>query len=631
LTSSATQEGLHARSFPVRDHSGSIRFALACFSGLAALWTVEAIHGRAGFRPFLVALIIGLAVSLVSLALTLQLARSAADRLERLAIAASASLLLLGFLPEYVVAGHVWPARSFILVTLAACLFVALYFQASIPARHESSGTLSFAQRCWAIAFLTGYFTWSVFVSLRKLEMLGYAGQDLAYFSQIFYTTVHGRLFNSNFYQDLLYTSTVQSDFAGHNSPIQFLFVFVYRFFPSPKTLLVVRDAAITLCAIPAYRLARNWFSPVVACGFAAIFLLTPAIFFQNVFEFYPFSLAAFFLLFAFDLYARKAFPAFALFLILSLMVREDIVFAAFAFAGLALLQRRTPKWILLPGLFSIAWAILSWRFVLPHFLHGAPFRSNVCFCHLGATAREMVTNIVHHPTSLILTRDNLVYLKQLSTPFLFALPWLSAVTWGALPYLAINLLGGAGECPTTSIFSQHSVVPTTFLFVGFVCAAAWLRNKMEERVESRIRVPFVILAFALSFTIADLAFAVYPEQYAELQYKPYIAEANYIAGLIPPSAPVACPRYMAPLLPNRNSLYMTDDLLDYHHPDPEFVIVDRDFARMRRSPKWRAMYDRVTTLLSQDSDTAVIYRSSNYIVYQRGARSNSLAPQSPK
>ena len=87
----------------------------------------------------------------------------------------------------------------------------------------------------------------------------------------------------------------------------------------------------------------------------------------------------------------------------------------------------------------------------------------------------------------------------------------------------------------------------------------------------------FVIVAFTLSLTLADLAFVVYPEQYAELTSKPYASEARSIAKLIPPDAAVAVPRYMSPLFANRMSLYMTDDLFDYHHPEPTYII-DRDF-----------------------------------------------------
>jgi uncharacterized membrane protein len=610
------------------------QIGLSVFVGLGATWAIEAAFGKPGIRPLAIAVVISVVLSLLCFTLTRIRAQNSERLLAVLACSSSAMLLPASFLPEYALAGHVWPIRTATLIVLTSVLFVTIFWccirdpeneRGVLIQAHPSAGQLTAF-----IVFLAVYFALSVFASVRKYEMLGYAGQDLAYFSQIFYTTVHGRFFNSNFYQDLLYSRTVQSDFAGHNSLIQYLFVFFYRLFPSPVTLLVVRDAMTTLCAWPAYRLARNWFSPGISIALATVFLLTPAILFQNFFEFYPFSLAAFFLLFTFDCYARNKFGLFSVALVATLLVREDLVFAAFALGTLALWQRRRLQWSLLPAGLAIVWAVFSWRVLLPHFLHGAPFRSNVCFCHLGTTPSEMLTNVTHHPTRYIFTHNNLVYLKQLTAPYGFILSWLNPIALGALPYLAINLLGGAGECPTTSIFSQHAVVPTTFLFAGFVWSIAWLRRKAQSHGIPSQRALFVIVAFAMSLTLADLAFAVYPEQYAELTSKPYVREARSVAQLIPPDAAVAAPRYMSPLLANRMSLYMTDDLFDYHHPEPTYIIVDRDFARMGRSPKWRQMYDRVNAFLEHDSSANVIYSSPNYIVYQRMPGGPPLDRQEP-
>jgi uncharacterized membrane protein len=620
--------GAAVEDIPVSEQpavTGSIilhQISLSVFVGLGVLWAIEATLGKPGFRPLAIAVGISIVLSLLCFVLTRIRARQSEHLLKLLAYSSSAMLLPASFLPEYALAGHVWPIRTAILIVLTSVLFVTILWCCTRDPENQRGSLLqgppSAGQFLAFMIFLAGYFALSVFASVRKYEMLGYAGQDLAYFSQIFYTTVHGRFFNSNFYQDLLYSRTVQSDFAGHNSLIQYLFVFFYRFFPSPVTLLVVRDAMITLCAWPAYRLGRNWFSPGVSIALATVFLLTPAILFQNFFEFYPFSLAAFFLLLTFDCYARNKFGLFCVALVATLLVREDLVFAAFALGTLALWQRRRLKWSLLPAGLAIVWAVLSWRFLLPHFLHGAPFRSNVCFCHLGTTPAEMLTNVTRHPTRYVFTHDSLIYLKQLTAPYGFILSWLNPIALGSLPYLAINLLGGAGECPTTSIFSQHAVVPTTFLFAGFIWSLAWLQRKAQSHGIPFKRALLVIVAFTMSLTLADLAFVVYPEQYAELTSKSYVPEARSIAQLIPPDAAVAAPRYMSPLLANRMSLYMTDDLFDYHHPEPTYVIIDRDFGRMRRSSKWRGMYDRVNTFFQHDSSASVIYSSANYIVYRR-------------
>jgi uncharacterized membrane protein len=542
------------------------------------------------------------------------------------AAAISPAVVFAVYLPEYLLGGRVAMSRSLVLVALVVSLSALLWRVAD--QKPLGSETTLRQDRVALTLFGIGlgvYFIVITALSLRKLATLGYAGQDLAYFSQIFYTTLHGKLLYSNFYQDLLYTRTVYSDFAGHNSPIQFLFVAFYRIWPSPAMNLVIRDLFMTLSAIPAYLLARIYLRPGFAVSAALMFLCVPAIFFQNLFEFYPFSLAAFFLLFAFWNFARGNLQWFMISLFALLLVREDLVFAAFFFGVLALWRRRKRAWVLIPVALSVFWAYLSWRVVLPHFLMGAPYRSNVCFAHLGNDAPSMLATVLHHPGATILTRDNIIYLKQLMTPFGGILPWMSPAALGAVPYLAINLLGGAGECPTTSVFSQHSVVPTVFLYVGFL----WTLRKICEygdliSISSR-KIASAGLAIAFALTLADLAFASYPEQFHELAQNPVRSEVDQLAGLVPAQAAVAVPRYMAPLFADRMTLYMTDDLLDYHHPNPEYVIVDRDFVRMRRSLKWRVMYDRVKAELARRPDMTLIYESANYLVYQRSDITLSL------
>jgi uncharacterized membrane protein len=600
---------------------------------IAVLWTIRAFHSPASgmsVAALAAAGALGFAILVIAGYAVLRWFTNGDRRTASsgVSFSSSACSLFLFFLPEYLLGNQVLLIRSLILLFLGVALFGACLWEAMRgmePAVDAFTNKLSRGARLGLVSFLVAYFFGCSWLSLRKLETLGYAGQDLAYFSQIFYTTVHGRLFNSNFYQDLLYTRTVQSDFAGHNSPIQFVFAAFYWLRPNPSTLLIARNAIITLCAWPAYLLARRKFYAKLSAALAVMFVLIPAILFQNVFEFYPFSTAAFFLLFSFYFFERGELGFFLASLIVTLFVREDLVFAVFFFGLLALWQRRGWKWAMSPIVLAIFWAILSWKFVLPHFLQGAPFRSNVCFAQLGSSSAEMIQNVVHHPGTFLFTHNSFIYLKQLMVPYGGILSWASPVAAGSLPYLGINLLGGTGECPTTSLFSQHSVVPTVFLFVGFLWALESLRGLAPRFGVSSRRAAFIVAAFAFTLTLADLAFVTYPEQLEELRKQPFQDEARAVALLIPADAAVAAPRYLCPLLANRMSLYMTDDLLDYHHPDPEYVIIDRDWTRMRRTERWHPIYNRLVVALQAEPGMGVIYSSSNYVVFRRANRFSNL------
>jgi hypothetical protein len=80
--------------------------------------------------------------------------------------------------------------------------------------------------------------------------------------------------------------------------------------------------------------------------------------------------------------------------------------------------------------------------------------------------------------------------------------------------------------------------------------------------------------------------------------------------------AAVAVPRYMLPLTANRNRIYQTLRLLDYYHPDAEYIVVDRDQDRMGVTPTWKDHYDSLLARLKDPTQFSVIYSTENFEIY---------------
>jgi uncharacterized membrane protein len=528
-----------------------------------------------------------------------------------------ASVVFLIFIPEYVARVPPTALRSSLLLASVAILWLTLCICNIQRARGKRlQAKTAHAFGLTAIAVL---FTAVTALAIRKYWAFSYVGQDLAYFGQLMHTTLHGHLFWGNLLQDLLYSRPVTTDFAGHNSPIMFLLLPFYAVAPSPVTLIVVRNVVLFSCAIPIFFIARSRMSTTTAYLWVFAFLLTPAILYQSVFDFYPLTLVALPLLFAIYFFLEDRFIAFTIAIILTLLVREDLVFVVFGLGLLAIVRRRLIKWALLPIVAATLWAILSFLVVLPKGLHGASFVTDTCFAHLGKSPSSMLHNILHDPRGTVLIHANIVYLKTLLSPTAIIESVVNPISSLSLPYLGINLLAGGGRCITTVIYAQYSVIPATLLFVSALLTV--ISRQRSSRVATAARLgtrsdnAAPLLLIALSF--CSLVFVTGAQQVDDLREHPWNPEARKVLALIPADASVAAPRYMLPHLANRDCLYQTHRLLEYHTAHYEYLIVDRDWEHINAAEQYAAEYKAVISDASTNPALQTIYSSPQFLVYK--------------
>lgn len=601
-------------------YSARYRFLCAGAGAIASLWLWAAFFRGRAARPLQ---LFGLAATFSALLLLRKWGEQFLRRndlpAEEGAKAVSfgfSGLYLFGvFLPEYLFGDTVPPLmRSVLLGTVCLALCASIFRQALRPRGKPSAIPRSGAL---LVFFCIVYFALTTTFALAKLRAFGYVGQDIAYFTQCLYTALHGKLFYSNLYHDLLYSRPVYSDFAGHNQIALFLFLPFYALHRAASTLLVLRNVLIVLCAWPAYLISRRFLSPQLAALIAIAFLLTPAVIYQNVYDFAPLSIGALPLLFTFYFFLEGRFSAFLVAAIATQFVREDMVFALFGIGLLAVWQRRSPKWSAFPVAISVAWALFSWKIVFPHFLDGSSSAVNGCFSYLGATPGQILASALHHPGTLA-SRQNLVYAKQLLDPFGGVLFLLSPAWLASLPYLIINILAQGGGCNTAMIYRHYAIVPTVLLFVSFLMSLEWVSKRLASHGKDPILMQRTLVGFALSFAFCSLVFVSGQEQVRGVRAQAWHVEARHIAGIVPNDASVAAPRYLLPALANRNELYQSLRLLEYHHPRAEYIIIDKNWSRMTATDQWRPNYTTLETFLSKSRNYTVVYSSDGYLVYRR-------------
>ena len=528
-----------------------------------------------------------------------------------------ASVVFVIFIPEYVARVPPSDLRSGLLLAFVALLWLILCICNIQRARGEL--LRSKAAHAFGLTAIAVLFTAVTAMAIRKYWAFSYVGQDLAYFAQLMHTTLHGHLFWGNLLQDLLYSHPVTTDFAGHNSPIMFLLLPFYAVAPSPVTLIVVRNIALFSCAIPIFLIAHRRMSTVTAYFWVFAFLLTPAILYQSVFDFYPLTLVALPLIFAIYFFLEDRFMAFTIAIIFTLLVREDLVFVVFGLGLLAIVRRRPIKWALLPIVAATLWAILSFLVVLPKGLQGANFVTDTCFAHLGKSPSSMLHNILHHPRSTILIHANIVYLKTLLSPTAIIESVVNPISSLSLPYLAINLLAGGGRCITTVIYAQYSVIPATLLFASTLIAvtsrqrSSWVATAARLGTRSDSAAPLLLIALC----VCSLVFVTGAQQVDDLREHPWNPETRKVLAIIPADASVAAPRYMLPHLANRDCLYQTHRLLEYHTAHYEYLIVDRNWEHINAAEQYAAEYKDVISDASTNPALQAIYSSPQFLVYK--------------
>jgi len=168
-----------------------------------------------------------------------------------------------------------------------------------------------------ALAFYVWHFTNT---TIRMHHGLGTSAYDFALYDQ-------GVWLLSRFEAPFV-TLMGRNLFGDHTSFIMLLFVPFYWVFPGPGTLLFFQSVGLAAGAIPVFLYARRRMNnEVVALLLGCGFLLHPALGWTNVEQFHPDSLLPAFIGFAIYFALTERWRPYAVFVILALLVKEDVAF----------------------------------------------------------------------------------------------------------------------------------------------------------------------------------------------------------------------------------------------------------------------------------------------------------------
>jgi len=317
------------------------------------------------------------------------------------------------------------------------------------------------------IGGIAAYFLFFSIITVLRHLSLNSTAFDLAIFDQTIwgYSTGH-IIFNTVRGLNLL---------GDHMHPLLFLFAPLYKLIPMPEGLLVLQSLGLALGALPIYLIARKRLGNTVGAMISLTYLIYPTLQYLNMFDFHPETFATPLLLFAIYFADAKKYFRMIVMLVLAGMAKEQMPLALASIGAYVFLAQKKRKLGTLMALGGLAWFILNFKVLLPHFYGSTTYAHIIGYEYLGSTPLEMIKNAILHPQIIIshlLTIDRLVYISLLLLPLGFGIAAILGLPYLLLaaPFFAINLL--KTQNMTTTALYQYNAELIPFIFLAAIMGA---------------------------------------------------------------------------------------------------------------------------------------------------------------
>jgi uncharacterized membrane protein len=479
------------------------------------------------------------------------------------------SIFLRPIIPLY--NPNIWSAFLFILVLgvfifLKARLIDWRLLRTRFPIK---SGFLPLL--CLGILIFLYIFIFTYLSFLRHTRL--FTGMDLAGFNQAMWNTVHGRILSTTIYEH---------NFLGcHFAPLLILISPIYALWQDPKMLLFLQTLFLGLGAIPVYLISyhrlRDRFASLV---FAFSYLAYPFLSRINLADFHEISLAPMFVLFSFLFLIKRRFLLYFIFIVLSLMAKEDVSFLICAL-GIYVFFKQNKKIGAITFILGLFWAILAIKIAIP-FIGKATSVSGFTewdsysqrYLHLGKDPSEWVKTILSHPLAVSKT---IIVPQKIITVVLLLLPLGFFSLLGiellliCLPSLLLHLLGYFKLQHLLLWHNSALIIP--FLTISAIYGFGRLTEKAKIKPATTLSLLLLSISFLYCLHFSEPPFLrglsidaedYKPELQKRLLFIPEMTKEEearlklfyLLKLLIPRNAPIACGDPWAPHLSGRKMIF---------------------------------------------------------------------------
>jgi uncharacterized membrane protein len=400
---------------------------------------------------------------------------------------------------------------------------------------------------------------------LRHLNYQNDSSFDVAIYSQIQWSNIHGHLFH---------TSSSGSNFVTHNSPFLLLLSPFYALYPHPETLLVLKTLFLACGAFPFYLILKHLLGEKCLWPLLLGYLFFPFIVGQNFNAPHETCFLPPLLLFSFYDYLKGRFKPFLVFLVLSLSIKEHMALMAVMYGLYALYQKKERHWVIVPLLMGAAWAIFS-MWVIFHFqkiYHVDPYPAwlidNIKRRILRPDHSTWSNMVWSLQTSNMGHWGNFCYFYLLLSPVCLVLPFFSSIWLLGLPELFINLLA---TIPLTYPTWHYNVVVAIFLLLS--CAGTV--KKSPSGILSRLGLPAGKSQELLSWFLCICILVHFPLWWDYTKFKTdprYAADMNSAIRLVPEASSVSLTKHLVAYVSDRKDYFLCEE-----RRKGEYIVLDKD------------------------------------------------------
>ena len=436
---------------------------------------------------------------------------------------------------------------------------------------------------------------------------------DLGIFDQVMYYAAQRG--------EMLFTvvhNPPESFWSVHFSPALYLLTPFYALYQDARTLLVLQSVLLGSGAVVLYLLTLHLTRrTLLALTLSVSYLLFAALHGVNTFHFHEVALAPLFLLLTLLFLETNRLPFFWLFLVLSLLIKEDVPLTGAAIGLYILAQKRYMLGFAVTAVCTAAFFVIV-EVLIPHFGSGdynliaGRFGDVVAPGSEGlvGVALTGLTNPLYVLTYILGNPHKLAYLGYLFVPVLF-LPLLAGRAWLViLPALATALLSSfRGQF---DIGNQYPAVVIPLVF--------FLTAKGLSKVP---RVHHVGLAAALvaSSLLMNYQYGALPPAELLLTRRsvvhaptPFQGKLYAMLAQIPPRASVAATGTFVPHLSARDTVQMLP-----HAKEVDMVLMDLRLGANYWPSSREDMIEQLTALLGANTYGVRDYDAACCILLERG------------
>ncbi len=480
--------------------------------------------------------------------------------------------------------------------------------------------------------FMVAYIVYFSYFSILRYRTLYASYFDLGIMHQTVYNT-YKAIVTQDFSRFLELTNPYGSEqikrIAIHNDPILALVAPFYFIHSGPSTLLIVQTVVLALGAIPIFLLAKFEFrkfkyGEVISLIFSLAYLLYTPMERANIFDFHGVTLVTTFLLFMFYFWFTEKFRLSFLFLVLSLLTKEQIGLTT-AFFGMYTLysaftlekSKKLKKYYFGVAviLVSLVWFAVSVSYLIPHFRGRAHFALEY-YRDYGDSPIRIIMGLLKHPYNIVRTLfnfDTLKYIVFLTGPLGF-IALLSPSIFMAMPEFAINLLSSNDNMQ--NIIYHYTSVITPFIFIAGIFGAKKLSERLKKKVGGHLVLILggTIMIFTLMFAYlkGPLPFTrgqeIHPFIYPQKEVKDVILWSN---ALVSDKIKISTTGQLSPFFTSRRYFYTFSS----YYPLADYVIIrPNEIADYPERAELVPVYEK----LKKDQRFDLIYKRNNFEVYKK-------------